>query len=214
MLSLLISLFSSDIKSPVLIDSIRDKPIISPALALGIFISLTIYFIFIAKDTRREIRNHSENSKKNRFFLGIFIAMLNLLPLPYWMYLSITFSAFGAFSFNQPQLLLAVIASGVGTFASLALYVQFFRAKEDSRKLKLNMNYNKSKRTESKEKRKKSISVTLTRVSSWIKCVHSLLILTMNVWFTLVLVQLVSSVARTKVFLGSLWIIFWNYQKK
>jgi O-antigen/teichoic acid export membrane protein len=57
------------------------------------------------------------------------------------MYLSITFSAFGAFSFTQPQLLLAVIASGVGTFASLALYVQFFRAKEDSRKLKLNMNY-------------------------------------------------------------------------
>lgn len=110
-------------------------------VALGIFISLTIYFIFIAKDTRREIRNHSENSKKNRFFLGIFIAMLNLLPLPYWMYLSITFSAFGAFSFTQPQLLLAVIASGVGTFASLALYVQFFRAKEDSRKLKLNMNY-------------------------------------------------------------------------
>tara|TARA_B100002051_G_scaffold236576_1_gene237734 strand:- start:14 stop:640 length:627 start_codon:yes stop_codon:yes gene_type:complete len=110
-------------------------------VALGIFISLTIYFIFIAKDTRREIRNHGENSKRNRFFLGIFIAMLNLLPLPYWMYLSITFSAFGAFSFSQPQLLLAVIASGVGTFASLALYVQFFRAKEDSRKLKLNMNY-------------------------------------------------------------------------
>ena len=105
-------------------------------VALGIFISLTIYFIFIAKDTRREIRNHGENSKRNRFFLGIFIAMLNLLPLPYWMYLSITFSAFGAFSFSQPQLLLAVIASGVGTFASLALYVQFFRAKEDSRKLK------------------------------------------------------------------------------
>jgi len=110
-------------------------------VALGIFISLTIYFIFIAKDTRREIRNHGENSKRNRFFLGIFIAMLNLLPLPYWMYLSITFSAFGAFSFTQPQLLLAVIASGVGTFASLALYVQFFRAKEDSQKLKLNMNY-------------------------------------------------------------------------
>ena len=110
-------------------------------VALGIFMSLTIYFIFIAKDTRREIRNHGENSKRNRFFLGIFIAMLNLLPLPYWMYLSITFSAFGAFSFTQPQLLLAVIASGVGTFASLAIYVQFFRAKEDSRKLKLNMNY-------------------------------------------------------------------------
>ncbi len=110
-------------------------------VALGIFISLTIYFIFIAKDTRREIRDHSENSKRNRFFLGIFIAILNLLPIPYWIYLSITFSAFGMFSFSQPELWSTVIASGLGTFASLALYVQFFRPKEHSRKLSLNMNY-------------------------------------------------------------------------
>ncbi|CAM3316917.1 LysE family translocator [Aequorivita lipolytica] len=110
-------------------------------VALGIFISLTIYFIFIAKDTRRELRDRGEHSKKNRFFLGVFIAMLNLLPIPYWMYLGITFSAFGAFSFSQPELWIAVLASGLGTFASLALYVQFFRPKEQSRKLKLNMNY-------------------------------------------------------------------------
>ncbi|HAV54452.1 MAG: lysine transporter LysE [Aequorivita sp.] len=110
-------------------------------VALGIFISLTIYFIFIAKDTRREIRDHGENSKKNRFFLGMFIAMLNLLPLPYWMYLSITFAAFGAFSFTEPELFFAVVASGIGTFSSLALYVQFFRPKEHAPKLKLNMNY-------------------------------------------------------------------------
>lgn len=110
-------------------------------VALGIFISLTIYFFLIAKDTRREFHDHGENSKKNRFFLGIFIALLNLLPLPYWMYISITFSAFGAFSFTQPELIIAVLATGIGTFASLALYVQFFRPKEDSHKLKLNMNY-------------------------------------------------------------------------
>jgi threonine/homoserine/homoserine lactone efflux protein len=110
-------------------------------VALGIFISLTIYFIFIAKDTRREIRDHGENSKKNRFFLGMFIAMLNLLPLPYWMYLSITFAAFGAFSFTEPELFFAVVASGIGTFSSLALYVQFFRPKEHAPKLKLNINY-------------------------------------------------------------------------
>lgn len=110
-------------------------------VALGIFISLTIYFIFIAKDTRREIKDREEHTQKNRFFLGIFIALLNLLPLPYWMYLSITFSTFGMFSFSQPELLVAVIASGMGTYASLALYVQFFRPKEHSKKLKLNMNY-------------------------------------------------------------------------
>lgn len=110
-------------------------------VALGIFISLTIYFIFIAKDTRREIKDRGQHSKKNRFFLGIFIAALNLLPLPYWMYISITFSSFGMFSFSKFALLVAVIASGIGTYASLSLYVQFFRPKEHSVKLKLNMNY-------------------------------------------------------------------------
>ncbi len=110
-------------------------------VALGIFISLTIYFIFIAKDTSREMRDHNENSKRNRFFLGMFIAVLNLLPIPYWIYLSITFSSFGIFSFSLPEILTAVIFSGIGTYASLALYIQFFRPKEHSRKLSVNMNY-------------------------------------------------------------------------
>ncbi|SRX52277.1 lysine transporter LysE [Aequorivita sp. CIP111184] len=110
-------------------------------VALGIFISLTIYFIFIAKDTRREVRDRHTRSKTNRFFSGIFIAMLNLLPLPYWVYISITFSVFGWFSFSHSVLWIAVLASGIGTFASLALYVQFFRPKENERRLKINMNY-------------------------------------------------------------------------
>lgn len=66
-------------------------------VALGIFISLTIYFIFIAKDTRREIRDNDSYSKTSRFFSGMFLAVLNLLPLPYWIYLGITFSVFGWF---------------------------------------------------------------------------------------------------------------------
>ncbi|QAA81816.1 lysine transporter LysE [Aequorivita sp. H23M31] len=109
-------------------------------VALGIFISLTIYFLFIAKDTRREIRNEDSYSKTGRFFAGLFIAMLNLLPLPYWIYLGITFSAFGWFSFAQPELSVAVIGSALGTLSVLALYVQFFRAREEPR-FQININY-------------------------------------------------------------------------
>ncbi len=110
-------------------------------VALGIFISLTIYFFFIAKDTRREIHKDVHHSKTNRFFTGMFLAALNLLPLPYWVYVSITFSVFGWFSFTHLNIALAVIASGLGTFATLAIYVQFFRPKEEPRKFKMNMNY-------------------------------------------------------------------------
>lgn len=110
-------------------------------VALGIFLSLTIYFIFIAKDTRREIRDSDSYSKTRRFFAGMFIAMLNLLPLPYWIYLGITFSAFGWFSFAEPDLFVAVIGSGLGTLGALAVYIQFFRARDKPQQFHMNMNY-------------------------------------------------------------------------
>ena len=79
-------------------------------VALGIFICITIYFLFIAKDTRRAIpENLVRKSKKKRFFGGIFIAFLNVLPLPYWVYVSVTFSAFGWFSFDTPELITCLL---------------------------------------------------------------------------------------------------------
>lgn len=113
-------------------------------VALGIFICITIYFLFIAKDTRRAIpENLVRKSKKKRFFGGIFIAFLNVLPLPYWVYVSVTFSAFGWFSFDTLELITAILASGIGTFIMLRLYIHFFKRKDSSRNtpLKVNMNF-------------------------------------------------------------------------
>lgn len=111
-------------------------------VGLGIFICITIYFFFIAKDTRREMPEGMEpHSKTNRFFAGMLLAMLNLLPLPYWLYISITFAGFGWFSFGQLELLAAVLASGMGTFVMLAIYVWFFRKKHKPEKQGVNMNY-------------------------------------------------------------------------
>jgi threonine/homoserine/homoserine lactone efflux protein len=110
-------------------------------VGLGIFICLTIYFFFIAKDTRRDHRKVINRSKTNRFFYGILLAALNLLPLPYWVYLSVTFSAFGWFTFEQPGLVAAVIASGAGTFVMLLVYAQFFRKRQDRFLFTINMNY-------------------------------------------------------------------------
>jgi len=110
-------------------------------VGLGIFICLTIYFLFIAKDTRRDHPKVINRSKTNRFFYGMFLAALNLLPLPYWVYLSVTFSAFGWFTFEQPGLTAAVLASGAGTFVMLSIYAQFFRKRQDRFLFKINMNY-------------------------------------------------------------------------
>lgn len=110
-------------------------------VALGIFVCITIYFFFIAKDTRREVPKQMNRSKTNRFFYGMLLAALNLLPLPYWVYLSVTFSAFGWFSFEQMGIWAAVIASGMGTFLMLLIYAQFFRKKHEKKMFRVNMNY-------------------------------------------------------------------------
>ena len=110
-------------------------------VALGIFICITIYFFFIAKDTRREIPENVNYSKTNRFFYGILLGALNLLPMPYWVYVSITFSGFGWFKFTQPELWATVIASGLGTFSILILYIQFFKRRQHNGKFRVNMNY-------------------------------------------------------------------------
>ena len=110
-------------------------------VALGIFICLTIYFFFIAKDTRRKPPKELQTSKKRYFFNGILIAAINLLPLPYWVYISVTFSAFGWFSFETYSLLTAVIASALGTFTMLLIYIQFFKRKDSTKESNVNMNY-------------------------------------------------------------------------
>jgi len=110
-------------------------------VGLGIFVCITIYFFFIAKDIRKDNTRVEQKSKTNRFFSGMILSALNLLPLPYWVYVSITFSTFGWFQFSQPELLVAVIASSAGTFSVLAVYVWFFRRKENPKRFKVNMNY-------------------------------------------------------------------------
>ncbi|MCB0456556.1 MAG: lysine transporter LysE [Flavobacteriaceae bacterium] len=110
-------------------------------VALGIFLCLTLYFFLIAKDTRREVPKEMEHSKTNRFFYGIFLGAINLLPLPYWVYISITFAAFGWFSFEQLELWITVFASGLGTFVMLLLYIWFFRNRMENNTLHFNMNY-------------------------------------------------------------------------
>jgi len=111
-------------------------------VVLGIFVSVTIYFFFIAKDVRKELRKDKNHSKTNRFFLGFFLSAINFLPIPYWVYMSITFSSFGWFTFTNLNILGTVIGSSIGTFIVMGVYIWFFRPKEDQRKLNnFNMNY-------------------------------------------------------------------------
>ena len=111
-------------------------------IAVGIFICLTVYFFFIAKDTRRKRTKEVSSSGYGQFFLGMFLAAINLLPLPYWVYVSITFNGFGWFEFTTEALVMCVIGSALGTLAMLIVYIQFFKRLKSKNYLnRVNMNY-------------------------------------------------------------------------
>lgn len=111
-------------------------------IGLVIFIGITIYFLFIAKEKRNISQNLNHKSKRRRYFQGLILAGLNLFPLPYWVYLSITFSAFGWFDFTKSFIALCLLGSALGTLTMLAAYAHYFDyVKKKQSELKLNVNY-------------------------------------------------------------------------
>ena len=110
-------------------------------VALGIFLVLTFYFFVLAKDTRREIPKGVKRSKTNRFLYGLLLSALNLLPIPYWVYVSISLSALGWFFFDPLVIGWAILGSAMGTFSMLLLYIHFFRRKLPIGNFGFNLNY-------------------------------------------------------------------------
>jgi threonine/homoserine/homoserine lactone efflux protein len=111
-------------------------------IGLVIFIGITIYFLFIAKEKRTISQNINHKSKRRRYFQGLILAGLNLFPLPYWVYLSITFSAFGWFDFTKSFIALCLFGSALGTLTILVAYAHYFDyVKKKQSEQKLNVNY-------------------------------------------------------------------------
>lgn len=111
-------------------------------VALVIFILITIYFLVIAKkQPKPNIGNHSK-SMHSRFFQGMFLSTLNVFPIPFHAYMSLTLASFGWMTFDR--IIIASYVSGVamGTFIMLYIYIFFFdRIRNKKFTSQKNMNY-------------------------------------------------------------------------
>lgn len=110
-------------------------------IAVALFFVLSIYYLFIAKDTRIKIPKENRNSHTNRFFAGMLLAVINLFPFPYWAYIGVTFSELNWLSFSTKPFASATVGSGLGTFTTLTLYIKYFNQKRSVRIQKLNLNW-------------------------------------------------------------------------
>lgn len=95
-------------------------------VALVIFILITVYFLFIAKSTPKQQIEPKIKSKQSRFFQGMLLSVLNVFPIPYQAYITITLASVGWMAFNKISILSYVIGASTGTFVTLYMYIFFF----------------------------------------------------------------------------------------
>ena len=95
-------------------------------VGLGIFATLTLYFLVLAKKPKDKTRKFKKNSKTNRFFMGMLLSGLNFLPIPYYVFVSVTLASFKLFSFDTTSIFIFVNGVILGSFLVFYCYISFF----------------------------------------------------------------------------------------
>ena len=110
--------------------------------ALVIFILITIYYLFIAKDKSNTTIEPQIKSKHSRFFQGMFLSSINVFPIPFQAYMTITLASFGWLDFSMTSIISYVTGTAMGTFVMLYIYIFFFdKIKNKPIASQKNMNY-------------------------------------------------------------------------
>jgi hypothetical protein len=95
-------------------------------IGFGIFATLTVYFLWLAKKPKDKTKKLKKNSKTNRFFLGMLLSFLNFFPIPYYVFISITLGSYKLFTFDTTSILIFVNGVVIGSFLVFYFYISFF----------------------------------------------------------------------------------------
>ena len=105
------------------------QEIVSTLQEIGIFVFalLSIYFFWIAKKPKKIKTDSTVKGKPNRFFLGMLLSTLNLLPVPFYVFASMSLAASGYFSFDTIPVSSFVIGVVCGSFMVFYIYIVAFK---------------------------------------------------------------------------------------
>ncbi|MGB1307903.1 MAG: LysE family transporter [Oceanihabitans sp.] len=111
-------------------------------VAIILFLLISIYFILIAKSKEKPEKQLKVKSKKSRFFQGIFLSSINVFPIPFQSYMTITLASLGWLQFDKISSYSYVAGAGTGAFIILYIYIFFFdKIKDKPFTSQKNMNY-------------------------------------------------------------------------
>jgi len=108
------------------IDSRPDIVVLLREIGFAIFAILAIYFLFVAKKPKVKKDKIKMRSKTSRFFLGMLLSALNFFPVPYYVFITITLSAYSLFSFDRLPVFSFLVGVVLGSFAVFYYYISFF----------------------------------------------------------------------------------------
>ena len=106
---------------------IFDNPFVRNILlrtGLVIFGFMAVFFYVKAK--RNTTLKIPSKKGARSFGKGVGIAALNIFPIPYFCVISTAFNAKGTIDYNTLQIILFILAAGLGTFTTLYFYVASF----------------------------------------------------------------------------------------
>ena len=111
-------------------------------VALVIFILITIYYLGLARKQPKPNVEANVRSKHRRFFQGMLLSSLNIFPIPYQAYMTLTLASFGWMTFEIYSIIAYVAGAATGTFVMLYIYIFFFdKIKNEKLTSQKNMNY-------------------------------------------------------------------------
>jgi threonine/homoserine/homoserine lactone efflux protein len=96
-------------------------------VGFGIFCTLTVYFLWIAKQPKIKQPKIKQHSKKKRFFLGMLLSALNFFPIPYYVFVSVSLSSYAVFSFDITSIFIFVSGAVLGSILVFYFYITFFQ---------------------------------------------------------------------------------------
>lgn len=111
---------------------IDNSPFISniiQEIGLAIFTGLTIFFLIKNKKTKLKKVNLDDTKKTNRIIYGILLALLNVFPIPFYVFVSISAAKSGMFEFKPLHNFLLSLGVILGTYSVFNFYIKVFKNK-------------------------------------------------------------------------------------
>jgi len=102
-------------------------------VALVVFVLVSIYFFFLAKTDANAKEIDALESKKSRFFQGIFMSALNMFPIPYQAYIITTLVTIKWIFLDNLSIVAYVAGTVSGTFVGFYIYILFFEKIKNSK---------------------------------------------------------------------------------